>query len=340
MRIMRKFLWISMILIGSGAILFGIGLLLGGRDYLATADLNRFGLKQGKHPDIQKMDKKMLDSFDSIVLTAELAKVNIEPSNDNHAYLSYHITNKNSTSNIKYAVADNTLTINQLLYDEKYHLGIDLSFINYLFAPEQTTGQQTAITLYLPKNQLRQIDADVEIGDLAINQLQAENADISVELGDLTFNQSMIDTLTTHVEQGRQTAHNSTFHQAELSIEQGELALENSELSNSELTTEIGALHLQQSTFTNSYFSTETGEITSKDTTFIGKNQLTSELGNIELTLAPKAFEDTSFSLASELGKIAIPDLAGTKTNHSFESTDALTNQLRITVETGKITVK
>lgn len=340
MKITKKLLSVSAILVGSGAILFGIGLLLGGRDYLATADLNRFSLKQDKHPKEQKMDKKRLDDFNSIDLTAEIATVIVEPSNDNHAYLSYHITNKNSASNIKYAVEDSTLTINQLLHEEDYHKGIDLSFINYLFAPEQTTGQQTVITLYLPKNQLQQVDAYIEIGDVTFNQLQAKNADISVELGDLTVNQSTIDTLTTHVEQGRQTARNNTFHQAELAVEQGELAIEDSTLTNSKLTTEIGALHLQQSTFTNSYFATETGEITSQNTTFLGKNQLMSELGNIELTLASKAFEDTSFSLASELGKISMPDLAGTKTNHSFESTDPLTNQLRITVETGKITVK
>lgn len=329
---------IALTLIGIGLILTAVGFLLGGKEYVAYANLNDFSLK-GKQT-VQKIEliKEPLKDFQELDVRLDVANFTIEPSNDEYAYLSYLSTNRDIASTLRYQEKDGTLVLEKTRLQNFF---IDISFFNNLFNPTGIgQSDQLGITLYLPEKMLDTDSIHVEVGTATLSHLQAKQAKISVESGKLVLTDTTFATLKARNEVGNTTFKQNTIDELTFQSESGNLILEENTLHAGTIHSEFGNMTLDNSQFNNTQFKTESGTIKGQHVTFIGENNLKSEYGDITLGLTKSTLQDTHFFLQTEHGKVSVRNLTGKQTTTSFESNQKAQHIFNATIESGNITIE
>lgn len=335
---MKQFLHrrIALTFIGIGFVLIALGFTLGGREYVAYANLNDFSSKGKQTVKKIELVKEPLSTFQNLEVNLDLANFSIEPSTDNQAYLSYRSTNRDVASPLNYEEKDNTLILEKT-HSRNYF--IDISFFNHLFNPDNIArSNQISVTLYLPEKMLETVTMNIEAGSATIRNLQAKQATLSSQK--LTLSDSNINSLQVLNEIDHSIFNNTQIEELTMRSESGNLTFEETTVQKGDIHTEFGTITLTDSAFKNTKFQTESGNIKGEQLTFTGENNLKSDYGDITLGLTKKTLQDTQFFLQTESGKVTVPNLNGKQTNTSFVSTQSAKTIVNATIESGNITIK
>lgn len=266
-----------------GGITLALGVVTGGKEYIANADLNDLALKD-KTSDSSNLMLTMepLNDFNQIMMDIDFANIEILPSEDNQSYLSYQIVNENHPQSLEYQVDKDTLRITKKR--NQWDAYIDISFVSHLFSSETTKKvDETKITLYLSKDkELSELTLAIIKGDLRIQQLNSLSTDIYLEMGDLEINNSHLNQAKVVSDLGNITGSqlmisgNSLF-ESEMGDIQLELLPKTLKTTQFSLQTELGTLQIPN-------LSGDLTEHTFDSTQeFPNTLRITSELGDIIL---------------------------------------------------------
>ena len=268
-----------------------------------------------------------------------MAKFVLQPSDDQHAYLSYTIANQEYPNDLQYQQTADTFVITK--EHTQKNSWVDLSFINFFFSDDDNRmSDQTTVTLYLPEQTLDAAMIKVEAGTIALTGLHAKEAELSAGPGTVTLHDAVIDQLRVENAAGTTALKQSQIEQADLTSDTGRILLEQTTIKQSAIRNDVGSIELKQATLNNSTIQTDSGKISSDALTLTGTNQLTTAIGDVALSLTKETLANTSFSLKNDTGSITPPPVAGKKSAHAFESSAAKENSLTVTVDVGNIQVE
>lgn len=173
-KIIKVALSLAIIACVCGGILFGIGVVTGGKEEFA---------KTGNQ-SIKKyeLDKTKLDDFSSLNIDLGYMDLRIKPSDDDNCYFSYVLYDSGKKDPISYGVKDHTLTIEEK--SENHFISMNISGLgNFLINGIDAT--KSSATLYLPSDKkLDQVSINLDSGDLHINDQTMNDADIHLSYGD------------------------------------------------------------------------------------------------------------------------------------------------------------
>lgn len=194
MKKLNKILLIlSLVLCLGGGLLLGVGAWAGGTDdaqEIAGARLSRVD-----------QEKTLLDDFTTIDANLALCSMEIRPSEDEHAYLEYHVESRADSPAFHTSVQNGVLE----LRDENYtisHSNVEQILTGFLWllpdAEREQYSDGGSVILYLPQTTYDSVQLTLAMGDLSIDGLWAArfNADIalgSLDLANTTLGQSKID---------------------------------------------------------------------------------------------------------------------------------------------------
>lgn len=194
MKKLNKILLIlSLVLCLGGGLLLGGGAFAGGIDdaqEIAGARLSRVD-----------QEKTLLDDFTTIDANLALCSMEIRPSEDEHAYLEYHVESRADSPAFHTSVQNGVLE----LRDENYtisHSNVEQILTGFLWllpdAERKPYSDGGSVILYLPQTTYDSVQLTLAMGDLSIDGLQAArfNADValgSLDLANTTLGQTEID---------------------------------------------------------------------------------------------------------------------------------------------------
>lgn len=208
MKKLNKILLIlSLVLCLGGGLLIGVGAFAGGID-----EAQEIAGARMQHYD---QEKTQLDEFSAIDAELAICNLEIRPSDDEHAYLEYHIEGTREKAPLHVSVENDVLQ----LRDENYtisHSNVEQILTGFLWllpdAERESYADGGSVILYLPQTTYDSVQLTLAMGDLSIDGLQAArfNADIalgSLDLANTALGQSKIDLAL-----GTLTGDNLTFN--------------------------------------------------------------------------------------------------------------------------------
>lgn len=334
MKSSKKMLKWGMLFILFGLIMITIGLLLDGKKYVVQADLNSLNWQQQTAiPGEVIVEKEPLADFLAVDAQLAWADIAIEPSDNEQAFISYHIMNQDNRGQIGYQVENSQLTIQQGT-PTNHLVTIDLSFIRYLFDSEIVKGaQETQLTLYLPKKTYKRIAVNNEVGGITIRNLIAEEANLQSSTGVINLTNSQILNVTLQNSLGNLHVAQSEWQVGNLSTDLGLIDLQQVKAKNSSIQSNLGGITLTDSVFEDSIFKTDTGDIQSEATDFTGETEVTTDLGKLSFEFKEERLATTNFTLISDLGRITTPTQLDTREKNRPDS-------FHVKSDTGSITIK
>ena len=92
-------------------------------------------------------------------------------------------------------------------------------------------------------------------------------------------------------------------------VQNGDMTISDSTFNNLELSADLGELKIKDTTFTNSQFEMMDGDVKAENVTFNEKNEFTSDLGDITLSIPKKTL--STLSIEAEASEINIPEKLG-----------------------------
>ena len=193
MKKLNKILLIlSLVLCFGGGLLLAIGAWAGGiDDAQEIADVRTQRYDQ---------EKTQLDDFTALDADLSICSMEIRPSDDDHAYLEYHIDGSIGRAPLHVSVEDNVLK----LRDENNTITrsnieqILTSFLWLLPDAEREPYIDSNIILYLPETSFDSVHLELDMGELSVDSLQAAQFTADLAMGSLnltgtTLGQSDID---------------------------------------------------------------------------------------------------------------------------------------------------
>ena len=194
MKKLNKILLIlSLVLCLGGGLLIGAGAFAGGIDEAQEI--------AGARMQYYDQEKTQLDEFSAIDAELAICNLEIRPSDDEHAYLEYHIEGTREKAPLHFSVENGVLQ----LRDENYtisHSNVEQILTGFLWllpdAERESYADGGGIILYLPPSTLTSVQLTLAMGDLSIDGLQATQFTADMALGSLslagtTLGQSDID---------------------------------------------------------------------------------------------------------------------------------------------------
>lgn len=248
----------ALVLCLSGGALLAGGALAGGFDALeniASANLHTYS-----------QDKLPLGTITSLNADLDTTDLTLRPSDDDQAYLDYHLDSTSDSNPLKYSVQDGVLTLNEH-QKENYNLTFfglgPLSDYDINYNPVRT------VTLYLPQQQLDNVQIALSVGNCTIDGLNTKAFGMDLNVGDL------------HLK-------NTSLSQIDLSLDTGCVDLENTTLNG-------GSIELS------------TGDLTGEGLTFTGTNQIELSTGSATIALAPESIDPLFIDATTSLGDVSAP---------------------------------
>lgn len=258
-----------------GILFFGVGVASGGRNYVKTADLNRIsGAAMMDSSDSHAiLSKTEIHSFSSLNVDLKNLDLDIKASDDDRFYISYNIETTDGMLPLSYQVQNDALNIVEKNgHESSSYIHIDINFLQEMLGQSHVIENSNKVTVYIPKKtDLSGFSCKMGYGDINVESLNALKAVIQSEDGDITIS-------------------DSTFNNLELSAD-------------------LGDLKIKDTTFTNSQFEMMDGDVKAENVTFNEKNEFTSDLGDITLSLPKKTL--STLSIEAEASEINIPEKLG-----------------------------
>lgn len=248
MKKLNKILLIlSLVLCLGGGLLIGAGAFAGGIDEaqeIAGARLS--------HVD---QEKTLLDDFTTIDANLALCSMEIRPSEDEHAYLEYHVESRADSPAFHTSVQNGVLE----LRDENYtisHSNVEQILTGFLWllpdAEREPYSDGGSVILYLPQTTYDSVQLTLAMGDLSIDGLQASQFAADIALGSLDLTNTTLGLSEIDLAMGTLTGDNLTFNGvATIEVSTGNAELTLSPESNDGLlidaTTDMGDISAPES---------------------------------------------------------------------------------------------
>lgn len=293
----------------AGLLLFGVGVVAGGKNYIKTADLNRIsGSAMMDSSDSHAiLSKTKIDAFSAVNIDLRNIDLEVKESEDNDFYIAYNIETNDGMIPLSYQVQDHTLNIVEKKgHESSSYIHIDINFLQEMLGQSHVIENSNKVTIYIPKeNDMSSFSCKMGYGELNIESFNAKQAVIQNEDGDIKIAGSIFENL--------------------------------------ELKDELGDLKIKDTTLINSQIEMDDGDIQAENVTFTGKNEIRSSLGDITLSIPEKTLAD--LSVEAEASEINIPEELGKvmtdeDDEQSVDSGNKAQNSLEIKSEDGDITIK
>lgn len=208
MKKLNKILLIlSLVLCLGGGLLIGAGAFAGGID-----EAQEIAGARMQHYD---QDKTQLDELSAIDAELAICNLEIRPSDDEHAYLEYHIEGTREKAPLYVSVENGVLQ----LRDENYtisHSNVEQILTGFLWllpdAERESYADGGGIILYLPPSTLTNVQLTLAMGDLSIDGLQASQFAADIALGSLDLTNTTLGLSEIDLAMGTLTGDNLTFN--------------------------------------------------------------------------------------------------------------------------------
>lgn len=208
MKKLNKILLIlSLVLCLGGGLLIGIGAFAGGID-----EAQEIAGARMQHYD---QEKTQLDEFSAIDAELAICNLEIRPSDDEHAYLEYHIEGTREKAPLHFSVENGVLQ----LRDENYtisHSNVEQILTGFLWllpdAERESYADGGGIILYLPQTTYDSVQLTLAMGDLSIDGLQASQFAADIALGSLDLTNTTLGLSEIELAMGTLTGDNLTFN--------------------------------------------------------------------------------------------------------------------------------
>lgn len=208
MKKLNKILLIlSLVLCLGGGLLLGVGAWAGGTD-----DAQEIAGARLSHVD---QEKTLLDDFTTIDANLALCSMEIRPSEDEHAYLEYHVESRADSPAFHTSVQNGVLE----LRDENYtisHSNVEQILTGFLWllpdAEREPYSDGGSVILYLPQTTYDSVQLTLAMGDLSIDGLQASQFAADIALGSLDLTNTTLGLSEIDLAMGTLTGDNLTFN--------------------------------------------------------------------------------------------------------------------------------
>lgn len=311
----KKLIQISLCMIVAGAVLTGIGILMGGWPGVALSRNGVFSpyAENGTYT----IEKTKIDSFSNAELEiSSYADIHIQPSDDKYFYLEYQLDREYGEP--RYEVKKDTLS---LTHKGRHKGGI--YFFNIGF--HDSSEIHAYITLYIPKNQdMGRLSVSNDCGNLSVKGLTFGNTKLTSSYGDVNLQNTAFEDLELVLDSGDLKADSLTAKKLLLYNEYGDVTLKNISAQNADLDLDSGNLkaasfECESLTAKNEYgdidlddLSAETVEIKLEcgnayvNATALANLTCKNEYGDVEVQL-PESLEDYTINAHSDYGSIRLP---------------------------------
>lgn len=331
----RKFLITGTALCALGLILFGSGIAAGGKEYIANTDLNSYDGSTSSKDDGSHavLEKTKIDSFSNLNVDFKHINLAVRQSEDDTFYLSYNVETTKGIVPVSWQVDNGTLN----LAEENGHAAsgyvhIDVAFLKDLltvrhFSDKVSENRTNQVIVYIPQNQkLNNLSCQMQEGDMELDSLNCQNFNIQLSLGD--FSLKKLDVANGSV-----------------TDKEGDISISESIFANVSFDATLGDLDIDSSSFTDSTLSLSDGDVTGTAVSFYNNCQITSKMGDVNLTISENNLSDLILNLETNLGDINVPDelngkLISTDDESTFEGNDSSArNHLSIQSDDGDIII-
>ena len=261
----------------AGALLFAVGFLNGGKNYVLAADLNQWKGSATKEDSTYGLEKTKIDDYSTLNVDLSSLNLQIVSSDDDSYYISYTTSDSKEKEPVSYDVKNKILTLKEDS-DSNSYTHIDIGFLTaFLSKDKDFTTDENVVTLYVPEN------------------AKFQNATLNSALGNILLN---------HV----------CFESGTVSSGDGDIFIKNSTLKEVAVSASLGDVKTYDSKIRACNFELSDGDFVAKDSEFTGENSISSSLGDIDIEAKKEQLLALGFDASTSLGDIEVPDFLEGKT--------------------------
>lgn len=217
-KIVKRLLIAGVIGCGAGILLYGAGSLLGGKEYVRAADLNRMSgtAMRDSEDNINRMPKTQIDDASKIDVDFENIDFHIKASEDEHYYLEYTLEGDEvgvgQKNPFTYEAVGDTLQLRERggVASSRY-VKIDIGALSDIITGQETREYENEVTLYVPKDQMINGAIKMGDGDLDVADVKTDSLKITLEYGDINLDELTMKDSTVQSDDGDIEASEVSF---------------------------------------------------------------------------------------------------------------------------------
>ena len=292
----------------AGALLFAVGFLNGGKNYVLAADLNQWKGSATKEDSTYGLEKTKIDDYSTLNVDLSSLNLQIVSSDDDSYYISYTTSDSKEKEPVSYDVKNKILTLKEDS-DSNSYTHIDIGFLTaFLSKDKDFTTDENVVTLYVPEN------------------AKFQNATLNSALGNILLN---------HV----------CFESGTVSSGDGDIFIKNSTLKEVAVSASLGDVKTYDSKIRACNFELSDGDFVAKDSEFTGENSISSSLGDIDIEAKKEQLLALGFDASTSLGDIEVPDFLEGKlheedVDESSYQRSGKDDNLKLQADDGDIVIK
>lgn len=292
----------------AGALLFAVGFLNGGKNYVLAADLNQWKGSATKENSTYGLEKTKIDDYSTLNVDLSSLNLQIVSSDDDSYYISYTTSDSKEKEPVSYDVKNKILTLKEDS-DSNSYTHIDIGFLTaFLSKDKDFTTDENVVTLYVPTD------------------ARFQSANINSSFGDILIN-------------------SSCFESGKISSDDGEIFIKNSTLKDVTVSASFGDVKTYDSKIKACNFELSDGDFVAKDSEFTGENSISSSFGDIDIEAKKEQLLTLGFDASTGFGDIEVPDFLEGKlheedVDESSYQRNGKDGNLKLQAEDGDIVIK
>lgn len=292
----------------AGALLFAVGFLNGGKNYVLAADLNQWKGSATKEDSTYGLEKTKIDDYSTLNVDSSSLNLQIVSSDDDSYYISYTTSDSKEKEPVSYDVKNKILTLKEDS-DSNSYTHIDIGFLTaFLSKDKDFTTDENVVTLYVPTD------------------ARFQSANINSSFGDILIN-------------------SSCFESGKISSDDGEIFIKNSTLKDVTVSASFGDVKTYDSKIKACNFELSDGDFVAKDSEFTGENSISSSFGDIDIEAKKEQLLTLGFDASTGFGDIEVPDFLEGKlheedVDESSYQRNGKDGNLKLQADDGDIVIK
>lgn len=292
----------------AGALLFAVGFLNGGKNYVLAADLNQWKGSATKEDSTYGLEKTKIDDYSTLNVDLSSLNLQIVSSDDDSYYISYTTSDSKEKEPVSYDVKNKILTLKEDS-DSNSYTHIDIGFFTaFLSKDKDFTTDENVVTLYVPTD------------------ARFQSANINSSFGDILIN-------------------SSCFESGKISSDDGEIFIKNSTLKDVTVSASFGDVKTYDSKIKACNFELSDGDFVAKDSEFTGENSISSSFGDIDIEAKKEQLLTLGFDASTGFGDIEVPDFLEGKlheedVDESSYQRNGKDGNLKLQADDGDIVIK
>ena len=292
----------------AGALLFAVGFLNGGKNYVLAADLNQWKGSATKEDSTYGLEKTKIDDYSTLNVDLSSLNLQIVSSDDDSYYISYTTSDSKEKEPVSYDVKNKILTLKEDS-DSNSYTHIDIGFLTaFLSKDKDFTTDENVVTLYVPTD------------------ARFQSANINSSFGDILIN-------------------SSCFESGKISSDDGEIFIKNSTLKDVTVSASFGDVKTYDSKIKACNFELSDGDFVAKDSEFTGENSISSSFGDIDIEAKKEQLLTLGFDASTGFGDIEVQDFLEGKlheedVDESSYQRNGKDGNLKLQADDGDIVIK